>query len=182
MFKLFDNEPLITDNAFHHVANRNYTNQLSTFEGTRSAAILGLQWMPNVVGGWIDLDRGVLHRGAEGRVETNKRQPPCPLPTKLIGHLRRVRKQTRQYAVVVAPWSEFQPQVFRTDDYAAYYRLCLVRVSEHNSTWGIHPHALVLEESTPSSAEPAGWPWQSPLTTYLLADFRHRGSRQESDH
>jgi hypothetical protein len=40
MFKLFDNEPLITDNAFHHVANRNYTNQLSTFEGTRSAAIL----------------------------------------------------------------------------------------------------------------------------------------------
>ena len=26
MFKLFDNELLITDNAFHHVANRNYTN------------------------------------------------------------------------------------------------------------------------------------------------------------
>jgi hypothetical protein len=26
MLELFDNEPLITDNAFHHVANRNYTN------------------------------------------------------------------------------------------------------------------------------------------------------------
>jgi hypothetical protein len=26
MFELFDNEFLITDNAFHHVANRNYTN------------------------------------------------------------------------------------------------------------------------------------------------------------
>ena len=26
MFELFDNELLITDNAFHHVANRNYTN------------------------------------------------------------------------------------------------------------------------------------------------------------
>jgi hypothetical protein len=37
MFKLFDNEPLITDNAFHHVANRNYTNQLSTFEDRKMA-------------------------------------------------------------------------------------------------------------------------------------------------
>jgi hypothetical protein len=26
MFELFDNELLITDDAFHHVANRNYTN------------------------------------------------------------------------------------------------------------------------------------------------------------
>ena len=26
MFELFDNELLITDNAFHHVPNRNYTN------------------------------------------------------------------------------------------------------------------------------------------------------------
>ncbi len=26
MLELFDNEPLITDSAFHHVANRNYTN------------------------------------------------------------------------------------------------------------------------------------------------------------
>jgi hypothetical protein len=26
MLELFDNELLITDNAFHHVANRNYTN------------------------------------------------------------------------------------------------------------------------------------------------------------
>ena len=26
VFELFDNELLITDNAFHHVANRNYTN------------------------------------------------------------------------------------------------------------------------------------------------------------
>jgi len=32
MFELFDNEFLITDNAIHHVANRNYTDQPSTFE------------------------------------------------------------------------------------------------------------------------------------------------------
>src|SRR6266511_4005022 len=37
MFELFDNELLITDNAFHHVANRNYTNQSFTFEHRKMA-------------------------------------------------------------------------------------------------------------------------------------------------
>jgi hypothetical protein len=32
MFQLFDNELLITNNAIHHVANRNYADQLSMFE------------------------------------------------------------------------------------------------------------------------------------------------------
>ena len=32
MFELFDNELLITNNAIHHVANRNYADQSSTFE------------------------------------------------------------------------------------------------------------------------------------------------------
>lgn len=69
------------------------------YTGTRSAAILGLQWLPNTTGGWIDLDRGLLYRGAVGRVESNKRQPTCSLPTKLIAHLRRVRKRTRRYVI-----------------------------------------------------------------------------------
>ncbi|MGC2409784.1 MAG: site-specific integrase, partial [Methyloceanibacter sp.] len=61
--------------------------------------ILGLQWMPNTEGGWIDLERGVLYRGAEGRVETTKRQPPCSLSMKLIAHLRRARTRTVRYAI-----------------------------------------------------------------------------------
>jgi hypothetical protein len=32
MFELFDNEFLITDNAIHHVANRDYTDQPFTFD------------------------------------------------------------------------------------------------------------------------------------------------------
>lgn len=57
---------------------------IGLYTGTRSAAILGLQWMPNTNGGWVGLDRGLLYRGAEGRLENNKRQPPCPLPRKLV--------------------------------------------------------------------------------------------------
>jgi integrase len=72
---------------------------IGLYTGTRSAAILALQWLPSVTGGWIDLERGLLYRGAEGRLESNKRQPPCPLPAKLIAHLRRARARTRQFAV-----------------------------------------------------------------------------------
>jgi predicted RecB family nuclease len=31
---------------------------------------------------------------------------------------------------IVSPWSEFQPQAFRTDDYAAYYRLVRARLED----------------------------------------------------
>lgn len=72
---------------------------IGLYTGTRSAAIFNLQWMANTTGGWIDLERGVLYRGADERIETNKRQTPCPLPAKLVAHLRRARKRTRKYAV-----------------------------------------------------------------------------------
>ena len=42
MFELFDNELLITDNAFHHVANRNYTNQSFTLEHREMAHSLAV--------------------------------------------------------------------------------------------------------------------------------------------
>jgi integrase len=70
---------------------------IGLYTGTRPGAILALQWLPNIKGGWVDLEHGVLHRGAEGRVKTKKGQPPCPLPAKLLTHLRRARRRTRQY-------------------------------------------------------------------------------------
>lgn len=72
---------------------------IGLYTGTRSAAIFGLQWMPNTNGGWVDLERGLLYRGAEGRVETKKRQPPCPLPRKLNAHLRRARRRTLTHVI-----------------------------------------------------------------------------------
>ena len=72
---------------------------IGLYTGTRSSAILGLQWMANTRGGWIDLDRGLLYRGADGRVETKKRQPPCPLPQKLVAHLRRAQRHTLRHVI-----------------------------------------------------------------------------------
>jgi len=38
---------------------------------------------------YVDLERGIFYRLAEGARATNKRQPPVPLPPRLLAHLRR---------------------------------------------------------------------------------------------
>jgi integrase len=85
--------------ASRHVPHLRTFILIGLYTGTRSRAIFNLQWTPNLQGGWIDLDRGLLFRGADSRVETNKRQPPCPLPVKLVAHLRRARAATIRFAV-----------------------------------------------------------------------------------
>lgn len=56
---------------------------------TRSGALFGLRWMPSTSGGWIDLERGLLYRRAQGARETKKRQPPARIPARLLPWLRR---------------------------------------------------------------------------------------------
>lgn len=58
---------------------------------TRNGALLSLRWIPTTAGGWIDVDRGIIHRRAEGSAETKKRQPPARIPPKLLPWLRRWR-------------------------------------------------------------------------------------------
>ena len=59
------------------------------YTGTRSAAICGGALRPTIGCGFVDLDRGVFHRRAEGATETSKRQPPVRIPDRLLSHIRR---------------------------------------------------------------------------------------------
>lgn len=62
---------------------------VGVYTGTRLSAIQGLQWMPNTTGGYVDLERGVIYRKAEGeRVAHNKRKPPVKIPPRLLRFLR----------------------------------------------------------------------------------------------
>ncbi len=72
---------------------------VAIYTGTRSDAILRLRFMPNTYGGWIDLERGLMHRRGVGEAETKKRQPPIPLPRRLLAHLRRWREAGAQHVV-----------------------------------------------------------------------------------
>ena len=58
-----------------------------------NGAILSLRWLPSTSGGWIDVERGLIHRRAAGAKETKKRQPPARIPAKLLPWLRRWRAE-----------------------------------------------------------------------------------------
>lgn len=62
---------------------------LGLYSGTRHAAILGVQWMPSLSGGWVSLDRGILYRRGDGENESSKRRGPLKLNNRILTHLRR---------------------------------------------------------------------------------------------
>lgn len=64
---------------------------VSLYTGTRSGALRRTGWLPNTVAGWIDVDRGVIHRRSAEDRETKKRRPPIRTPARLAGFLRRWR-------------------------------------------------------------------------------------------
>jgi integrase len=62
---------------------------IGLYSGTRAAAIAAAS--PNKGAGrsYVDLDNGIFYRLPEGHAETKKRQPPVPVPARLLAHLRR---------------------------------------------------------------------------------------------
>ena len=66
---------------------------VALYTGTRSSAVCGAALRPTVGRGYVDLERGVFYRRAQGARETKKRQPPVRLPDRLLAHLRRWERQ-----------------------------------------------------------------------------------------
>jgi integrase len=62
---------------------------LGLYSGTRAGAIASASPFPAEGRSFVDLDHGVFYRLATGRRATKKRQPPVPIPGRLLAHLRR---------------------------------------------------------------------------------------------
>lgn len=60
---------------------------IGLYTGSRSGAILNLKWE------WVDVERGVMRRRADGESESNKRRPPVRVGRLLLSFLRRWRRQ-----------------------------------------------------------------------------------------
>jgi integrase len=62
---------------------------IGLYTGTRAGAIASSSPIAAVGRSFVDLDRGIFYRLADGKQQTNKRQPPVPLPPRLLAHMRR---------------------------------------------------------------------------------------------
>lgn len=74
---------------------------LALYTGTRKEAVLGLGFTPSLSGGWIDVERGVMHRRGAGERETKKRRKPVRLTRRLLAHCRRWHANGANWAVEV---------------------------------------------------------------------------------
>ncbi len=68
---------------------------IGLYTGARKTAILSLRWPQ------VDLQAGRLDFHAPGERRTNKRRARIPIPSKLLGHLRRARKRGDDLGFVV---------------------------------------------------------------------------------
>ncbi|GAB1715379.1 MAG: phage integrase [Nitrobacter sp.] len=62
---------------------------IGVYTGTRASAIAAASPIPSIGRSYVDLERGIYYRLKQGDARTNKRQPPVPLPRRLLAHLRR---------------------------------------------------------------------------------------------
>jgi integrase len=62
---------------------------IGLYTGTRAAAIAAASPRREEGRAYVDLKNGIYYRLARGKRATNKRQPPVPLPDRLLAHMRR---------------------------------------------------------------------------------------------
>jgi integrase len=62
---------------------------IGLYSGTRAGAIASASPLPAIGRSYVDLGRGIFYRLATGKRATNKRQPPMPIPPRLLAHMRR---------------------------------------------------------------------------------------------
>jgi hypothetical protein len=62
---------------------------IGCYTGTRAGAIASAAKVRALGKSYVDLERGLYYRKAIGKKATKKRQPPAPLPPRLLTHMRR---------------------------------------------------------------------------------------------
>lgn len=72
---------------------------IGLYTGTRPGTIIAAALQPEAGRPWFDLERGVFYRKPAAKRATKKRQPPIPVPDRLLAHLRRWRAKGQRYAI-----------------------------------------------------------------------------------
>lgn len=97
------NKGAVIESQWHDLRHLARFVLFSLYTGSRSGAVLSASIHKGAGRSFIDLESGVFYRLAEGKQETNKRQPPVRLPPRLVAHVRRW-KDKRIIASHVVEW------------------------------------------------------------------------------
>ncbi|WP_428529911.1 site-specific integrase [Pseudorhodoplanes sp.] len=106
---------------------------IALYTGTRASAVAAASPFRRNGSSYVDLENGLFYRLAEGARETKKRQPPVPLPPRLLAHMRRWvdKKIAKQHFV---EWNDMPVQSVTTGFKSAVLRAGL--------TGKVTPHTL----------------------------------------
>jgi integrase len=72
---------------------------VALYTGSRAGVVCSAAFKREQGRAWVDVERGVLHRRAEGARETKKRRPAIRLPDQLVAHMRRWKAHGQRYVV-----------------------------------------------------------------------------------
>jgi integrase len=137
---------------------------LGLHTGSRSGVILALEW------DWIDLERGIMHRRARGQAEApTKRTPPVRLGRKILGFLRRWKRQGSSEGLIVT-YRGRRVQEFRGSWVTACEKAGLKGVSPHTLR---HTRATWLMQAGVDPWEAAGHLGMSLVTLQRTYGHHH---------
>jgi len=113
---------------------------IALYTGTRASAVAATSPYRSEGRSYVDLNQGMFYRLAEGSRATRKRQPPVPLPPRLLAHMRRWvdKKIAKQHFV---EWNDKPVQSVTVGFRSAVRRASLIgKVTPHTlrhtaATW-----------------------------------------------
>ncbi|MGX1420112.1 integrase [Bradyrhizobium elkanii] len=106
---------------------------IGIYSGTRAGAIASASPIAAIGRSFVDLERGVYYRRRQGQAQTNKRQPPMPIPPRLLAHLRRWHAR----GIIKRHFVEFNGQPVASVKTAFARAVKLAKLGK-----GISPHTL----------------------------------------
>ena len=109
---------------------------IGVYTGTRAGAIASASPVRSEGRSFVDLDHGIFYRLAAGRRATNKRQPPAPIPPRLLAHLRRWQR----LGLAGSHFVEFNGKPIKSVKTGFASAVSLATLSGHGSK--IVPHTL----------------------------------------
>ncbi|MGM4967404.1 tyrosine-type recombinase/integrase [Tardiphaga sp. 1201_B9_N1_1] len=148
---------------------------IGLYSGTRSGAIASASPIPAIGRSYVDLDNGVFYRLAQGKEETNKRQPPMRLAPRLLAHMRRWHRR----GLIVRHFVEWNGEGVKSVKTGFKTAVGLAKLGD-----GVSPHTLRHTAAT-WMMQNATDPWQAAgylgmsLETLLKTYGHHHPDHQK---